>query len=160
MQASDQQQLVDALIPLSRAAGRLIMDIYHSDFAVRGKADASPVTEAYNTGAAFSFLADASGGQRWLFAVIAVVVSVVLCVWLARLDRSKKLEAIALALILGGAIGNLYDRVIHGKVTDFILVHWQQSWFFPAFNIADSAITVGAALLLFDMFFGRKPEQN
>lgn len=117
-------------------------------------------TLAYNTGAAFSFLADASGWQRWLFAVIAVVVSVVLCVWLARLDRSKKLEAIALALILGGAIGNLYDRVIHGKVTDFILVHWQQSWFFPAFNIADSAITVGAALLLFDMFFGRKPEQN
>ena len=117
-------------------------------------------TLAYNTGAAFSFLADASGWQRWLFAVIAIVVSVVLCVWLARLDRSKKLEAIALALILGGAIGNLYDRVIHGKVTDFILVHWQQSWFFPAFNIADSAITVGAALLLFDMFFGRKPEQN
>ena len=117
-------------------------------------------TLAYNTGAAFSFLADASGWQRWLFAVIAVVVSAVLCVWLARLDRSKKLEAIALALILGGAIGNLYDRVIHGKVTDFILVHWQQSWFFPAFNIADSAITVGAALLLFDMFFGRKPEQN
>lgn len=117
-------------------------------------------TLAYNTGAAFSFLADASGWQRWLFALIAVVVSVVLCVWLARLDRSKKLEAIALALILGGAIGNLYDRVIHGKVTDFILVHWQQSWFFPAFNIADSAITVGAALLLFDMFFGRKPEQN
>ncbi|BDX17436.1 signal peptidase II [Halopseudomonas aestusnigri] len=117
-------------------------------------------TLAYNTGAAFSFLADASGWQRWLFAVIAVVVSIVLCVWLARLDRSKKLEAIALALILGGAIGNLYDRVIHGKVTDFILVHWQQSWFFPAFNIADSAITVGAALLLFDMFFGRKPEQN
>ncbi|GGE33697.1 lipoprotein signal peptidase [Halopseudomonas oceani] len=117
-------------------------------------------TLAYNTGAAFSFLADASGWQRWLFAVIAVVVSVVLCVWLARLDRSKKLEAIALALILGGAIGNLYDRVIHGKVIDFILVHWQQSWFFPAFNIADSAITVGAALLLFDMFFGRKPEQN
>ena len=117
-------------------------------------------TLAYNTGAAFSFLADASGWQRWLFAVIAVVVSIVLCVWLARLDRSKKLEAIALALILGGAICNLYDRVIHGKVTDFILVHWQQSWFFPAFNIADSAITVGAALLLFDMFFGRKPEQN
>ena len=71
-------------------------------------------TLAYNTGAAFSFLADASGWQRWLFAVIAVVVSIVLCVWLARLDRSKKLEAIALALILGGAIGNLYDRVIHG----------------------------------------------
>ena len=68
------------------------------------------------------------------------------------------MEAIALALILGGALGNLYDRVIHGKVTDFILVHWQQSWFFPAFNIADSAITVGAALLLLDMFFGRKPE--
>ena len=115
-------------------------------------------TLAYNTGAAFSFLADASGWQRWLFAGIAVVVSVVLCVWLARLDRARRMEAIALALILGGALGNLYDRVVHGKVTDFILVHWQQSWFFPAFNIADSAITVGAALLLLDMFFGRKPE--
>ena len=66
------------------------------------------------------------------------------------------MEPLALALILGGALGNLYDRIVHGHVVDFILVHWQQSWFFPAFNIADSAITVGAALLILDMFFGGK----
>lgn len=148
---------VIALDLLSKWVAESSLDLYQQVPVIDGLFS---FTLAYNTGAAFSFLADASGWQRWLFAVIAVVVSVVLCVWLARLDRSKKLEAIALALILGGAIGNLYDRVIHGKVTDFILVHWQQSWFFPAFNIADSAITVGAALLLFDMFFGRKPEQN
>lgn len=117
-------------------------------------------TLAYNTGAAFSFLADAAGWQRWLFAAIAVVVSVVLCVWLSRLDRSKRLEAIALALILGGALGNLYDRVVLGHVVDFILVHWQQRWFFPAFNIADSAITVGAALLILDMFVGKKKAES
>ncbi|MEH6564205.1 MAG: signal peptidase II [Halopseudomonas sp.] len=111
---------------------------------------------AYNTGAAFSFLADAAGWQRWLFAAIAVIVSVVLCVWLSRLERSKRLEAIALALILGGALGNLYDRVVLGHVVDFILVHWQDRWRFPAFNIADSAISVGAALLILDMFRGKK----
>ncbi|MEH6798342.1 MAG: signal peptidase II [Halopseudomonas sabulinigri] len=123
-------------------------------------ADLFSFTLAYNTGAAFSFLADAAGWQRWLFAAIAVVVSVVLCVWLSRLDRSKRLEAIALALILGGALGNLYDRVVLGHVVDFILVHWQQRWFFPAFNIADSAITVGAALLILDMFVGKKKTEN
>ena len=117
-------------------------------------------TLAYNTGAAFSLLADAAGWQRWLFAAIAVVVSVVLCVWLSRLDRSKRLEAVALALILGGALGNLYDRVVLGHVIDFILVHWQQDWFFPAFNIADSAISVGAACLILDMFVGKKSSQS
>lgn len=109
-------------------------------------------TLAYNTGAAFSFLSDAGGWQRWFFIAIAVGVSVMLLVWLSRLARDKWLEALALALILGGALGNLYDRIVHGHVVDFILVHWQQSWFFPAFNIADSAITVGAALMILDMF--------
>lgn len=112
-------------------------------------------TLAYNPGAAFSFLASAGGWQRWFFTVIAVGVSVMLLVWLARLPRSKRLEPVALALILGGALGNLYDRIMHGHVVDFILVHWQQSWFFPAFNIADSAITVGAALLILDMFISK-----
>ena len=114
------------------------------------------LTLAYNTGAAFSFLADSGGWQRWFFIAIAVAVSVMLLVWLARLGRDKRIEAIALALILGGALGNLYDRVVHGHVVDFILVHWQQSWFFPAFNIADSAITVGAALLILDMFLPKR----
>ena len=111
---------------------------------------------AYNPGAAFSFLASAGGWQRWFFSVVALVVSIVLVIWLSRLSRDKWLEALGLALILGGALGNLYDRVMHGHVVDFILVHWQQSWFFPAFNIADSAITVGAILLIADMFWPRE----
>ncbi|TWI54324.1 signal peptidase II [Pseudomonas duriflava] len=113
-------------------------------------------TLAYNTGAAFSFLADHSGWQRWLFAVIAVVVSVVLVVWLKRLGRDETWMAVALALILGGAIGNLYDRIVLGHVVDFVLVHWQDRWFFPAFNLADSAITVGAIMLALDMFRTKK----
>lgn len=117
-------------------------------------------TLAYNPGAAFSFLANAGGWQRWFFTAIAVGVSVMLVIWMARLPRSRRLEPIALALILGGALGNLYDRIMHGHVVDFILVHWQQSWFFPAFNIADSAITVGAALLILDMFISKPAKAN
>ena len=114
-------------------------------------------TLAYNTGAAFSVLADGGGWQRWLFAVIAVVVSAVLVVWLKRLGRDDTWLAIALALVLGGALGNLYDRIALGHVIDFILVHWQNRWYFPAFNFADSAITVGAIMLALDMFKGNKP---
>ncbi len=113
-------------------------------------------TLAYNTGAAFSFLADSGGWQRWLFALIAVVVSAVLVVWLKRLGRDDTWLAIALALVLGGALGNLYDRIALGHVIDFILVHWQNRWYFPAFNFADSAITVGAIMLALDMFKGKK----
>lgn len=110
-------------------------------------------TLAYNTGAAFSFLADHSGWQRWLFALIAAVVSAALVVWLKRLPRrGQAWLAMGLALVLGGALGNLFDRMVYGHVIDFILVHWQQRWFFPAFNVADCAITVGAALLALDMF--------
>lgn len=109
-------------------------------------------TLAYNTGAAFSFLADAAGWQRWFFAAIAVVVSVVLVIWLKRLKSNETLLAVALALVLGGALGNLYDRVVLGHVVDFILVHWQSQWFFPAFNLADTAITIGAIFLALDMF--------
>ncbi len=110
---------------------------------------------AYNTGAAFSFLADSSGWQRWLFALIAVVVSAVLVVWLKRLGRDDTWLAIALALVLGGALGNLYDRVAIGHVIDFIFVHWKEHGF-PAFNVADSAITVGAIMLALDMFKSKK----
>ena len=113
-------------------------------------------TLAYNTGAAFSFLADSAGWQRWLFALIAVVVSGVLVVWLKRLGRNDTWLAIALALILGGALGNLYDRIAYGHVVDFILVHWQNRWYFPAFNFADSAICVGAVMLALDMFKSKK----
>ena len=113
-------------------------------------------TLAYNTGAAFSFLADGGGWQRWLFALIAVVVSAVLVVWLKRLGRDDTWLAVALALVLGGALGNLYDRIALGHVIDFILVHWQNRWYFPAFNFADSAICVGAVMLALDMFKSKK----
>lgn len=113
-------------------------------------------TLAYNTGAAFSFLADHSGWQRWLFALIAVAVSAVLVVWLVRLKAGETWLAVALALVLGGALGNLYDRVALGHVVDFVLVHWQDRWFFPAFNVADTAITLGALMLALDMFKGNK----
>nr|WP_312508546.1 signal peptidase II [Pseudomonas luteola] len=112
-------------------------------------------TLAYNTGAAFSFLADHSGWQRWLFAAIAIAVSITLVVWLKRLGRNDTWIAIALALILGGAIGNLYDRVVLGHVIDFVLIHWREH-LFPAFNLADSAITVGAIMLALDMFRTKK----
>lgn len=115
------------------------------------------LTLRYNEGAAFSFLHDAGGWQRWFFAVIAGVVSVVLAVWIARIHRQpgKMLETLALALILGGAIGNLYDRIVLGHVVDFIVWHYQErEW--PAFNIADAGICVGAALLFVDMFKGQK----
>jgi len=104
----------------------------------------------YNTGAAFSFLAGAAGWQRWVFIGLALAVSVVLIAWLRRLHAAReRLLAAALALIAGGASGNMLDRLLHGRVVDFVHVHWQQHYF-PAFNVADSAITVGAALLLLD----------
>src|SRR5690606_31162284 len=109
-------------------------------------------TLAYNTGAAFSFLAGQSGWQRWLFALIAVGVSVALVIWLRRLKPRETWLAIALALVLGGALGNLVDRVLFGHVIDFILVHWQNRWHFSAFYLADSAITVVAFMLIIDMF--------
>jgi signal peptidase II len=104
----------------------------------------------YNTGAAFSFLADASGWQRWLFVLLALGVSAALIVWMRRLSaRIHGLLACGLALIVGGALGNMIDRLTTGRVVDFIHVHWGVHYF-PAFNIADSAITIGAALLLLD----------
>lgn len=104
----------------------------------------------HNTGAAFSFLSDAGGWQRWLFTAIAAGTSVVLMVWLAR-ARGDRLLCWALALVLGGALGNLIDRVLSGYVVDFISVHWGRHYF-PAFNIADSAITIGAGLLILQTF--------
>jgi len=102
---------------------------------------------SYNKGAAFSFLADAGGWQRWFFMLIAIVISFVLFFWIKKLETHEKATAIALALILGGAIGNVIDRVILGYVIDFIQV-WLGSYPWPAFNIADSAIFVGAIILI------------
>ncbi|MBP6682496.1 MAG: lipoprotein signal peptidase [Halioglobus sp.] len=112
------------------------------------------LTLQYNTGAAFSFLSDAGGWQRYFFSVVAVVISAVLVVWLYRMPRQQRLLAVALALILGGALGNVWDRLLFGHVVDFISVHYG-GHYFPAFNIADSAISVGAALMIFDSLFGR-----
>ena len=116
-------------------------------------------TLAYNTGAAFSFLADAGGWQRWFFAVVALVVSGVLLVWMKGLKPHETWVAVALALVLGGALGNLFVRVAYGHVIDFILVHWQSRWYFPAFNLADSAITLGAIMLVLDMFRSKPSEE-
>jgi signal peptidase II len=104
----------------------------------------------YNTGAAFSMLAQASGWQRWLFVALALAVSAVLLVWLRRLAASTQaMISCGLALIVAGALGNLIDRVRLGHVIDFIWAHWGEHYF-PAFNVADSAISIGAALLLLD----------
>lgn len=104
----------------------------------------------HNEGAAFSFLSDASGWQRWLFTGLGIAVSVGILVWIRSLPaRGQNLLAAGLALVLGGALGNVIDRVLWGHVIDFIRVHYA-GWYFPAFNVADSAITVGAALLILD----------
>lgn len=113
------------------------------------------LTLMYNTGAAFSFLSTADGWQRWLFEGIAIVVSVIIIGWLRKLDTTAYWQAAALALILGGALGNLWDRLVLGHVVDFIdiyygRVHW------PAFNIADAAITLGALMLIIDALLGMK----
>ena len=116
-------------------------------------------TLMHNTGAAFSFLADAGGWQRWFFAIIAVVVSVVIVLWIKRLQQHEKWQAIALALILGGAIGNVIDRIWLGYVVDFIQVYYQQ-WYWPAFNIADSAISIGVAMIIIDSIREMKSERK
>jgi len=103
-----------------------------------------------NPGAAFSFCADCGGAQRWAFSVLAVVVSIVLVVWLRRLPLANhKLLTVGLALIVGGALGNMIDRVYLGHVVDFIQVY-RGNWKFPSFNVADSAISIGAALVILD----------
>ena len=106
-------------------------------------------TLMHNPGAAFSFLANEGGWQRWFFAVIAVAVSAVIVLWIKRLQQHEKWQAVALALILGGAIGNVIDRIWLGYVVDFIDVYYgHMHW--PAFNIADSAITIGVVLIIID----------
>lgn len=113
----------------------------------------------YNPGAAFSFLHDAGGWQRWFLGALAATVAIVLVVWMARLAKQRYFELAGLSLILGGAVGNLIDRVRLGEVVDFIAVHWPIENF-PAFNLADSAISVGAALLIFDVLFIQRRHQS
>ncbi|MEM8492861.1 MAG: signal peptidase II [Pseudomonadota bacterium] len=105
----------------------------------------------FNRGAAFSFLSSAGGWQRWLFTVLAIIVSAVLAIWLRRVARDQWPLALGLSLVLGGALGNLIDRMRLGYVVDFISVHYQ-TWYFPTFNVADAAISVGAAFIIYDSF--------
>jgi len=114
------------------------------------------LTYVHNPGAAFSFLADQGGWQRWFFTAIAAIASIVFIVWLAKTPKSQKLLSIAFALMLSGALGNLIDRVLFGYVIDFLDFHWSENHF-PAFNVADSMIFIGAALMILESFIS---EQN
>jgi signal peptidase II len=116
-------------------------------------------TLLHNPGAAFSFLADAGGWQRWFFTGLAVVISGVIVMWLARLSPQQRMLGIALALVLGGAVGNVIDRLIYGYVIDFIDVYYE-TWHWPAFNIADSAITIGAVMFLIDVIRHPHPPES
>ncbi len=110
----------------------------------------------YNPGAAFSFLADAGGWQKYFFAVLAIGISGLLTYWLSRTARGHWREALPFSLVIGGALGNLIDRLLHGHVVDFIQWHWKEVYYYPSFNIADSAIVGGAiALVVFGVFSGR-----
>jgi signal peptidase II len=137
--------LVIALDQITKGAIEHSLGLYQSIIVL----PVLDITRAHNTGAAFSFLAGEAGWQRWLFTVLAIGVSVALVLWLKRIDFQARVLAAAVALILGGALGNVIDRLRLGHVIDFIHVHWGEHYF-PAFNVADSAITIGAALLLLD----------
>jgi len=154
-----------ALIWLWLALAVFVLDIATKQIAEALLSYGKPVyllpvldfTLLYNRGAAFSFLANESGWQRWFFTAISLGVSAVLVVWLKKLPRTQIWLPVALTLILGGALGNLFDRLVYGHVIDFISVHWQQSYF-PAFNLADSAITVGAIMMAIDIVLEGKRE--
>jgi signal peptidase II len=117
------------------------------------------LVRAHNEGAAFSFLSDAGGWQRWFLTLVSVVVSAVIVVWLTKLPRQRLLEGLGLSLILGGALGNLYDRLTLGYVVDFLDFHWS-GWHFAAFNVADMGISVGAGLIIVDALFFQPSESD
>lgn len=165
------------MVPASPNAGRsalawlwlsalvIVLDLATKELALRTLALHDPIAVVdgllnwmltYNYGAAFSFLSDASGWQRWFFSALAVVISGLLGVWLRRLPRSDWRQALPFALIIGGALGNLVDRLRFGYVVDFIDVYWG-SYHWPAFNVADSAISVGAVLLVVFGLRGNSP---
>lgn len=156
-----------ALVWLWLAVAVFILDIASKQLAEAVLTYGKPVyllpvldfTLLYNPGAAFSFLADQGGWQRWFFTAVSVGVSLMLIIWLSRLPRGQVWLPVALTLILGGAIGNLFDRMVYGHVIDFISVHWGRSYF-PAFNLADSAITVGAIMMALDVLREFRPENK
>ena len=141
--------LLSALVVLADQLSKSYITSHYGEFEFTTVLPILDITRMHNVGAAFSFLATASGWQRWLFISLAVIVSIGIVVWLYRMPRSQGLLACGLALVLGGAMGNVIDRIRLGAVVDFIHFHWDRAYF-PAFNIADSAITVGAACLILD----------
>ena len=136
-----------AIIALDQLTKKLIVDTFQLH-DLRTVTPFFDLVRAHNTGAAFSFLAGATGWQRWFFIGLGAAAAVFI-VWLLARHRGQRLFCWALALILGGALGNVIDRILHGHVVDFIQVHWGGAYF-PAFNVADSAITIGAMLLILD----------
>jgi signal peptidase II len=137
--------LIIALDQVSKAVIERSLSLYQS-IRVLPVLD---ITRLHNTGAAFSFLADESGWQRWLFTGLGIAVGAALVWWLRRIDRGARTLACSVALIIGGDLGNIIDRLRLGHVIDFVHAHWADHYF-PAFNVADSAITIGAGLLLLD----------
>ncbi|MDI5983506.1 signal peptidase II [Halomonas sp. M4R5S39] len=145
------------------AAAVIVLDLGTKALAAGLLSYAQPVevlpffnlTLLHNTGAAFSFLAGHPGWQRWFFAVIAVGASIGLTIWMTRLKADEKLLAVSLALIIGGALGNLYDRLVHGYVVDFLSFH-VAGWYYPAFNVADIGITLGAIGLIWESTLGER----
>ena len=115
------------------------------------------MVRVHNPGAAFSFLSDAGGWQRWALSALAILVSIMIIIWISRLTNEKWLEGLSLSMILGGALGNLWDRLTLGYVVDFLDFHWM-SWHFPAFNLADSAISLGALILILDSILASRAE--
>ena len=147
--------LLSSIVVLVDQLTKAYISRHYGEFEFTTLLPVLDITRMHNVGAAFSFLAGASGWQRWLFIALALGVSIAIVVWLFRMPRSKVLLAAGLSLVLGGAIGNVIDRIRLGYVVDFIHFHWDRAYF-PAFNVADSAITVGAAFLLLDALFEPK----
>lgn len=135
----------------------LILDAYHLGEGMYVSSFFN-IVRVHNLGAAFSFLASESGWQRWFFTAIGVIAAIFI-VWLLKSHSEKRLFSLALACILGGALGNVIDRVLYGYVVDFLDFHYA-NWHFPAFNIADSGITTGAALLILDEFLRMRSTQT
>jgi signal peptidase II len=148
--------LLSALVVVVDQLSKLYISSHFGEFEFTALLPVLDITCLHNVGAAFSFLADASGWQRWVFIGLALSVSLAIVVWLVRMQRgTSPFLACGLALVLGGALGNVIDRIRLGYVVDFIHFHWDRAYF-PAFNVADSAITVGAACLLLDALFDSK----
>jgi signal peptidase II len=148
--------LLSGLVVLADQVSKAYITSHFLEFEFTRILAVLDITRMHNVGAAFSFLATASGWQRWVFIGLAVAVSIGITIWLLKLPRNANaLLTAGLALVLGGALGNVIDRIRLGYVIDFVHFHWDRAYF-PAFNVADSAITVGAACLLLDAFLEAK----